>query len=43
MTSWVGLLRAVNVGGRKLKMDELRRIVDDKSYERFAATPGRVT
>ena len=24
-------------------MGRLRRIVDDKSYERFAATPGRVT
>jgi len=26
---WIGLLRAVNVGGRKLSMDDLRRVVAD--------------
>ena len=29
MTTWVALLRAVNVGGRTLKMDELRRIATE--------------
>ena len=29
MTSYVALLRAVNVGGRQLKMDDLRRIASE--------------
>jgi uncharacterized protein (DUF1697 family) len=34
MTAYVALLRAVNVGGRQLKMDELRRIALDLGLER---------
>ena len=33
MTAYVTLLRAVNVGGRQLKMDELKRIATDLGYE----------
>lgn len=33
MTSFVALLRAVNVGGRQLKMDELRAIATRLGYE----------
>ena len=34
MTSYVALLRAVNVGGRQLKMDELKRIAGELGLER---------
>ena len=33
MTVHVGLLRAVNVGGRQLKMDELKRIASEAGLE----------
>ena len=33
MTVYVALLRAVNVGGRQLKMDELKRIAADLGYD----------
>jgi uncharacterized protein (DUF1697 family) len=32
LTAYVALLRAVNVGGRQLKMDELKRIATDLGY-----------
>lgn len=32
MTVYVALLRAVNVGGRQLKMDELKRIATEAGY-----------
>ena len=34
MTSYVALLRAVNVGGRQLKMDELRHIASEIGLDR---------
>ena len=33
MTTYVALLRAVNVGGRQLKMDELKRIAGELGLE----------
>jgi uncharacterized protein (DUF1697 family) len=33
MTAYVALLRAVNVGGRQLKMDDLKRIAADLSLD----------
>lgn len=41
MTNYVALLRAVNIGGRQLKMDELKRIAADldlKSARTFIAS-----
>ena len=33
MTSYVALLRAVNVGGRQLKMTELKRIAEELTFD----------
>lgn len=34
MTAYVGLLRAVNVGGRQIKMDTLKQIAADLGFEK---------
>ena len=36
MTSYVGLLRAVNVGGRQLKMEELRRVATELGLDKVS-------
>jgi uncharacterized protein (DUF1697 family) len=33
VTAYVALLRAVNVGGRQLKMDDLKRIASEQGFE----------
>ena len=34
MTGWVALLRAVNVGGRKVLMEDLRALAEDEGFAR---------